>query len=142
MKARMKPITKIRTKAKKTKGKNSQTETVMGMQVSTLTPKLREELNLSESQSGVAVVDLKHGSEAAKRGVRPGDVIVDVNNVPVKSAEDLKKVFETVRKSGRKYALVRVSRDKDTAFVTLPTTEEKKDDKKEKGKEDKEDKEE
>jgi len=120
-------------KDKKSKGKKSDSETVMGMQVSPLTSKLREELNLSETQTGVAVVDVAHNSEAAKRGVRPGDVIVDVNNVPVKSADDLRKAFEAAAKNGRKFALVRVAREKDTAFVTLPTTEEKKE--KEKSKE-------
>ena len=113
-------------KGKKSKDKNTDSETVMGMQISPLSPKLREELNLSDSQTGVVVVDVTHNSEAAKRGVRPGDVIVDINNTPVKTAEDLKNGFETARKLGRKNALVRVVREKDTAFVTLPTAEEKK----------------
>ena len=117
-------------KGKKSKGKTPEAETVMGMQVSPLSAKLREELNLPAAQPGVAVVDVTHNSEAAKRGMQPGDVIVDVNNVPVNSASDLKKAFETAHKAGRKFALVRVAREKDTAFVTLPTSEEKKEEKK------------
>jgi serine protease Do len=117
-------------KGKKPKGTG---EMVMGMRVSPLTPIIREQLHLSESQTGVSVVDVDRGSEAAKRGIRPGDIIVDVNNEPVKTADDLKKAFETARKKDRKFALVRVTREKETAFVTLPTTEEKKAKKKDEG---------
>ena len=102
-------------------------ETVMGMQIEPVTPALREQYHLSDSQTGVVVTDIDHGSEAAKRGIRPGDVIIDVNNEPVKSADDLKKAFEAARKKERKFALVKVMRDKETAFATLPTSEEKKD---------------
>jgi len=111
-------------KGKKPKGATG--EVVMGMHVSPLTPIIREQLHLSEAQTGVSVIDVEHGSEAAKRGIRPGDIIVDVNNEPVKTADDLKKAFESARKKDRKFALVKVTREKETAFVTLPTTEEKK----------------
>jgi serine protease Do len=111
---------------KKDKDKKSDAETVMGMQISTLSPKLREELNVAETVSGVVVVDVAQGSEAGKRGIRAGDIIVDVHNMPVKSADDMKKAFEAALKNGRKFALVRIVRDKETAFITLPTSEEKK----------------
>lgn len=112
---------------KKSKDKKSDAEIVMGMQLSPLNAKLRQELNLSDNQSGVAVVDVASSSEAAKRGIRAGDVIVDINNTMVQSADEVKKAFESALKSGRKFALVRVLRGKDNAFITLPTSEEKKD---------------
>jgi len=111
---------------KKSKPKNPESETVMGMQIVPLTPRIREELNLTEGQVGVVVADVENGSEVAKRGIRPGDVLIDVNNVPVKSADELKKALSAAAKAGRKFALVRIAREKETAFVTLPTTEEKK----------------
>jgi len=120
---------------KKSKGKAATYESVMGMQVSGLTPKIREQLNLGDSQTGIAVMEVDHGSEAAKHGISPGDVILDINGTPVKSAEDLRKGFESARASGRKFALLKVFREKDTAFVTLPTSETKKGSKKDKDKE-------
>ena len=115
---------------KNKKPKTTPGEIVLGMQIAPLTPKLREQLHLPETQSGVSVMDLERSSEAAKRGIRPGDVIVDVNNEPVKTADDLKKAFDAALKKGRKFALVKITRDKETAFITLPTSEEKKDKKK------------
>jgi serine protease Do len=118
------------------KPKTAKSETVMGMDVAPLTPELRQDMNLDEKVQGLAVTDIKHGSESAKRGMRPGDIIVDVNGEPVKTADDLKKGFETAHKSGRKFALVKVARDKDASFVTLPTSEEKKEEKKDEKKKD------
>lgn len=114
------------SKDKKLKSKDTQSETIMGMDVTPLTSILRNQLGLDEKQAGLAVTDVKHGTEAAKRGMRPGDVILDVNNEAVKTPADLKKAFDTARKDGRKFALVKVLREKDTAFVTLPTAEEEK----------------
>jgi len=103
---------------------------VMGMEVLPLSAELRSRLRLSnEQKTGLAVVAVERGSEAARRGIRTGDVIVDVNNEQVNSVEGLRKAFEQARKSGRKFALIRVLRGADVAFITLPT-EEKLDEKK------------
>ena len=39
-----------------------------------------------------------------------------------KAEADLKKALESARKAGRKFALARVIREKDTSFITIPTT--------------------
>jgi serine protease Do len=101
-------------------------ETFLGMSLTPATPAVRQELGLSEQQEGLIVVDVKSGSAAAKYAIRAGDVLVDVNNEPVASVEGLKKAFEKARAAGRKFALVKVMRGKETAFITLPTSEEKK----------------
>jgi serine protease Do len=117
-------------KAKKTKGKDAPSETVLGMNVAPLTAIMREQLNLNDKISGLAVIDIALDSEAAKQGIRSGDIITDINNQPVKSVEDLKQAIGTARKAGRKFALARIVREKETAFVPLPTSEEKKPEKK------------
>ena len=121
---------------KKPKGKRGDTETVLGMDVAPVSSRLREEFSLEDSAAGMVIVDVEQGSEAAKRGIRNGDVITSVNNETVKTAADLKAAFEAARKSGRKFALVKVARAKDVAFITLPTEEKKAEEKKEKGKKD------
>ncbi|NBX03680.1 MAG: DegQ family serine endoprotease [Alphaproteobacteria bacterium] len=105
---------------KPAKGKRGDVETVIGMDITTLTPSLREEFGV-DAAAGVIVVDVASGSEASKRGVRAGDVIVDVNNEAVTSPAAVTKAFEAAKKAGRKFALVKVARGKETAFITLPT---------------------
>ena len=117
-------------------GKNSPKkqdgEIVMGMHISPLTAPVREALNLDKTLEGVAVSEVEQGSAPAKRGMRRGDVIADINGEPVKDAAALKAGFDAARSKGRKFALLKIIRAKETAFVTLPTTEES--DKKENGK--------
>lgn len=115
------------------KAKPTQGEMVMGMHLAPLTAKTRGQLGIGEADAGVAVTEVDRSSEAAKRGIRTGDVIADINSDPIKTVDDVKKAFEAARKKERKFALVKVIRQKETAFVTLPTTEEKKEKKKEKG---------
>lgn len=101
-------------------------ETLLGMEVSPLTPQLRARMRLDDKTTGLVVLGVDSGSEAIKRGLRRGDLIIDVNSESVKSIIDLRKAFETARKSGRKFVLVKISRKGEEAFVTLPLNESKK----------------
>lgn len=66
-----------------------------GLVTSDLSPEQRRQLNI---QSGVLVEDVS--GAAARAGVRPGDVILAVNNREVFTAEELSKLLsETQRKS-------------------------------------------
>jgi serine protease Do len=86
---------------------------------------VRDALNIDKDVAGVAISDVDSGSEASKRGLRRGDVIADVNGDVVKDAKDLTKAFESARTKGRKFALLKIIRHKETAYITLPTTEDK-----------------
>jgi serine protease Do len=110
---------------KKYKNKGPESQSMLGMELSPLTTPLREELGLEAAQTGVAVTGVKGGSVADKNGVRPGDVILDINGAATKTVEDVKKGFATVHSAGRKFALVKILREKETAFITLPTEEPK-----------------
>ncbi len=82
----------------------------LGVAVRPLSP---EEKRSSELSSGVVVEDV--AGAAAKAGVRSGDVILSVNNTPVKSVEQLK---ELVAKSGKTVALL-VQRDDARIFIPV-----------------------
>ncbi len=105
--------------------KNPDQESVIGLSVSPLTPQLRTRLRIDENQAGLVIMDVKNGAEAAKQGLQRGDIIIDVNNEAVKSPSDFKNAIENARKSGRKFALIRVSRKGEDAFITLPVNDSK-----------------
>lgn len=105
------------------KDKSAKGENFIGMTVANLTPALRSQLQLEDSVNGLVVVDVDAGGEAAKRGIREGDVIVGVGGGAIKDFEGLKKAFESAKKAGRKYALLRIVRRNEEAFVTLPVRE-------------------
>jgi len=112
--------------AKKQKSDTASADTVIGMALAPLTPALRQRLNLDDKTNGLVVVDVLPSSAAAMRGVRKGDVILDVNGEPAKTVTDVKASIDAARKQGRKFALVHVRRGNQEAFTPLSVEEEKK----------------
>jgi serine protease Do len=62
----------------------------LGVAISDLTPDIRQQLNLPQNVQGVAVAQVQPASPAEDAGLSSGDVIVEVNRQPVKSAEQFK----------------------------------------------------
>lgn len=91
----------------------------LGLALAELTPDRRADLGLDDGIAGVVVENVKRGSEAARKGIRPGDVIVAVNQDRVtKPAEIAKRVAEA--KSGeRKTVVMLVNRKGDQRFLAL-----------------------
>ena len=88
--------------------------TGFGMAVEPVTRDQARELGLS-STSGVVVVDVQSGGRASDAGLRPGDVIVEVDRKPVNDADALRAAL----KNGSRPALLLVHRENATFFVTL-----------------------
>jgi serine protease Do len=65
------------------------------------------------------VVDVAKDSSAAERGLRPGDVIVEVAQEEVKDPEEMSSRVDALKKSGRKSILLLVDRKGDLRFVAL-----------------------
>lgn len=102
------------------------TETVLGMSLAPLTDDLKQRYDVDgKDTAGLIVLDVKSGSEAERRGMEEGTVIMEVNGEPVKTAAAFKSVLDSARKSARKFVLVKVLRAKETAFLTLPVDEKK-----------------
>ncbi len=59
----------------------------LGMTVQELTPHLAQNLQLKET-SGVVVVQVEQGSPASDAGIRSGDLIEEINGIPVKNFKD------------------------------------------------------
>ena len=65
-----------------------------GAEIGNLSPALADELGLDLLETGVAVIDVREGSPAARIGLRPGDVILRVAGIEVRSVRDLLAVLE------------------------------------------------
>ncbi len=73
----------------------------LGIQMVTLTPELKDNINNNpnsgltvEEDQGVLIAKVMSGSPAAKAGLRAGDVIHKINSQSVKNAEDIQKAVE------------------------------------------------
>ncbi|BCD68823.1 DegQ family serine endoprotease [Nitratiruptor sp. YY09-18] len=69
-------------------------EKFKGLEVQTLDDKIRRMYNIPQDVTGVFVTNVKEDSAADKAGIKPGDVIIGVEDMNIKNVEDLKKAFE------------------------------------------------
>jgi Do/DeqQ family serine protease len=80
----------------------------------------REEFELpDEIQQGIVVRDIEPGSPASQSGLRPGDVILEVNRQEVTSIEGLTRAYD---QADRRILLL-VYRDRGTLFLAIPKVE-------------------
>jgi Do/DeqQ family serine protease len=73
----------------------------LGVKVANLSPALADELRLTSSTEGVAVVEIADGTPAQSVGFQRGDVIVSVNNTRIAKTRDLEKVAEAGARAWR-----------------------------------------
>ncbi len=79
-------------------------------------------LKLSSAKAGrdgVQIADVDTGSDAALKGLRAGDIIMEVSSQPVTSAEDISKGLAEATKLGRRALLLRVKSGDQTRFVAV-----------------------
>ncbi|RWP80019.1 Do family serine endopeptidase [Mesorhizobium sp.] len=74
----------------------------------------------SDDGKGLVVTDVDPDSDAADRGIQPGDVITSVNSTEVNGTDDVAKAMADAAKSGRKAVLMQITRDDSNRFVALP----------------------
>ncbi len=91
----------------------------LGMVLSRLTPDLRGQLKVAEGVDGVVVHEVEPGSEAARKGIRSGDVILSINQKAVAGPAEVTSALEQAKKDNRKSVVVLVNRDGSQRFVAL-----------------------
>jgi serine protease Do len=89
----------------------------LGIQIAPLTPDLARRLDVPEGTNGVVVTGVQQGSRAAELGLRPGDVIQEIDNNAVRSPQDVKKALES---NGKRAHVLLVLREGVTHFVAVP----------------------
>jgi len=68
-----------------------------GVQVTDLTPHIRRQLGAQASVVGALITDVDRASNSYEAGLRPGDVIVEVNHQPVAAAKDAVSLCKAAR---------------------------------------------
>lgn len=97
----------------------------LGLTLNILTPALRTTYDIDKSVNGLVVIDSDPNADAAKKGIDEGDIIIDVNQRPVKSIENLKSKITEAQKSGRDTVLLLVNRQGSIQFVAVKIKEPK-----------------
>jgi serine protease Do len=69
---------------------------------------------------GVVVTNVEPSGPGAERGIRSGDVILEVGGKPVSSPDQVRDALDGARKDNKSVVLMRVKRENNSRFVTLP----------------------
>jgi len=92
----------------------------LGLGLTDITPDIRQELNLAENQRGAVIERVNPDKAASAAGLQPGDVIVAVDQTPVKNARQANQAIAEAGKSGKKSVLLLVDRGDQQIFVAVP----------------------
>jgi serine protease Do len=90
----------------------------LGLSVQPLTPELANQLGI-EPRDGLVVRSVQPGSAAARGGLQPEDVIVEVNGTPVRDTEQLKSALGKPAAGGSNVFLVQ--REGGSMFLAVPS---------------------
>ena len=94
---------------------------LIGLVLAPLNDELREKHGIGKDVKGIIVLEVDQASPAAEKGVKVGDVIVEVAQEAVASLDDIAKGVDKVKKAGRKAVLLRLEDGKgDLRFVAVP----------------------
>ncbi|EHJ47172.1 protease Do [Solidesulfovibrio carbinoliphilus subsp. oakridgensis] len=97
--------------------------TVIGLAVRSVTAKEAKALGMDKAR-GVLITEVGDGTEAEQSDVRPGDVVLEVNQRAVNTPDEFKKV---VAEDGKQKGVVmlQIKRQRQTIFRTVPLAESK-----------------
>jgi serine protease Do len=95
------------------------TAEAMGLGLAAVTPDIRRTYNLGPDAAGVVITKVDPNSDAADKGIQPGDVVVSVANKPVRSPQELKTRIADAKAAGRTAVLVLVNGQNGQRFVAL-----------------------
>lgn len=76
-----------------------------------------------DGTGGLLIQNVDPESAAAQRGLATGDVILEVDNQPVASADEFEQALAGVEQKGLDTVLLKLSRNGDIQFIGLPISE-------------------
>jgi serine protease Do len=94
---------------------------VLGMKLAMLDAESRKSFGIADSVDGVVIVDIAQGSAAGEKGLKAGDVIVEVAQEFMQNPSAVSSKVATLKKEGRRSAQMMIaSANGDLRFVAVP----------------------
>jgi serine protease Do len=93
---------------------------MFGLTLGPITDEARQDFSIDGSIEGVLVSAVDPGSEAEEKNLKPGEVILQVSQTDVSTADDVVKRIDELKAEGRRTVMLLVSgADKKLRFVSL-----------------------
>ncbi len=91
----------------------------LGLKVAPMSQDLKDKFQLRDDQKGVVITDVAPGSSAADKGLKPGDIIMEVQQGEVATPADVQKQVDAARGADRKFVLMLIQREGGVQYVPL-----------------------
>jgi serine protease Do len=92
----------------------------LGLQTAALTDDARAKYKLAAASPGVLLTAIAPGTAATGHGLKPGDVILRVQESSVASPEDVQKQLDEARKQNMHHVVLLVQNPDGVRWVALP----------------------
>ncbi|MEW6122636.1 MAG: DegQ family serine endoprotease [Pseudomonadota bacterium] len=94
---------------------------LLGIEVTPMTDELRKRFKIKDGVNGVVILNVDRNSAAADKGLKTGQVVLEVGQEPVASPEDIQKRIDDLKKSNRSHALLLVTdSDGQNRYAAIP----------------------
>jgi serine protease Do len=97
----------------------------LGLHMEELTPAMRSKLALGTSVAALLVRAVDGASPGAEADIRPGDLVLEIDQKPAPTLKGLKTSVTTARSQGKKFILVTLLRGGETVFKALRMSEQR-----------------
>jgi len=91
----------------------------LGLSVATLDGNARSKFKLKDSTKGVLITSVEPDGVAAEKGLKPGDVIVEISQEEVSAPAEVRKKVDEARERNRKSVLLLIEGQGGLRFVAL-----------------------
>jgi len=101
-------------------GEQTVVKKTLGIELANISDDLRKRYKIKDSVKGIVITGIDASSPAADKRLSPGDVIIEIAQEAVESADEFSAKIDKLRKDGRKSALLLVAGpDGELRFVAL-----------------------
>ncbi len=91
----------------------------LALHVASLTPELRQRYRLDDTMTGVVVTRVSRDADAAEKGLRPGDVLLEINQRTIKSPVDIQTAVQKAAADKKTSVLLLVNAQNNLRFVAV-----------------------
>lgn len=99
--------------------------TSLKIRVAPLNDQMRKRYELSSDLAGVVVTDVNRESDAAEKGIMPGDVILEVNQKTVETPQQIESVLKEAQAGKKQSVLLLVNTQNNLRFVAVKLAQSK-----------------
>jgi serine protease Do len=103
---------------------------LLGLTVAPLNDQLRSTYGIDNTLKGLLIMDVDKNSDAAKKGIVQGDVIVDINQKTVETIDTATSILKKAKEDGREKVLLLINSQGNITFIAIQLETEEQEQKK------------